>query len=188
MRAPFLILMTLAAFAYSMPAHARDIVHAPIEITNAIPSRGHGKTFALTGRLGAGSYDRFRKSIARLKPDLIVLDGPGGKLLEAILIGREIRKRGLATAIGQNKTCASACALIYLSGRKKYAGRGAAIGLHSASDDQGRRDPGANQFMLNYLVRVGVPAKLVRNVLVASPNTMRWLDERDRKTLNIRSF
>jgi hypothetical protein len=188
MRPQLLILVVLTAFLYCLSAQARDVGKSPTKMTEAASGLDHGKIFVLKGRLGPGSYDRFRISVTRVKPDLIVLDGPGGRLLEAILIGREIRRRGMATAIRKNKTCASACAVVYLSGRKKYAGQGAAIGLHSASDGQGHRDSDANRFMLNYLGRVGVPATVLRSVLTAAPDTMRWLDQRDRNALNIRAF
>ncbi len=188
MRPLLIVLGILIPVLYCLSAQARDVEKSPTDLTEATSGVGRGRIYELKGRLGSGSYDRFRKSVTRMKPVLIVLDGPGGRLLEAILIGREIRRRGIATAIRKNRTCASACAVIYLSGRKKYAGQGAAIGLHSASDGEGHRDVAANRFMLNYLGKVGVPAPLLRSVLTAAPNTMRWLDERDRNSLNIRAF
>ena len=43
----------------------------------------------MSGVIGPGSYREFRRFVRKTKPDLIVLEGPGGVLGEAILIGEE---------------------------------------------------------------------------------------------------
>ena len=41
----------------------------------------------VSGVIGPGSYDEFRAALMNERPELVVLDGPGGVLGEALLIG-----------------------------------------------------------------------------------------------------
>jgi hypothetical protein len=67
------------------------------------------------------------------------LNSPGGLLLEGMEIGKVIRAARLETLVAHNEQCASACALAFLGGTRRYAtgtgvGRrmefGAALGFH----------------------------------------------------------
>ena len=70
---------------------------------------------------------------------VVRLNSPGGSLLEGIQIGTVIRAATLQTFISRGDICASACALAFLGGTKRYAtgtgiGRrmefGAILGFH----------------------------------------------------------
>jgi len=76
------------------------------------PPRGKSEEVVLviTGVIGPGAYRQFRSAIRRSNPKLIILDGPGGILGEALMIGQEVRRRGLSTLVAANGQCASACA------------------------------------------------------------------------------
>jgi hypothetical protein len=45
----------------------------------------------------------------------VVLNSPGGEILAALKIGREIKKRGFYSNVGSNDMCVSACAMIWLA-------------------------------------------------------------------------
>ncbi len=142
----------------------------------------------MTGVIGPGSYRQFRRAVARSKPDLIVLEGPGGILGEAIRIGDEIRRRGLTTLVDSHGFCASACAVVFLSGRTKYMGRGAHVGLHAASYLDGRADAEATIVMATYLERVGVPHNILRRMAATAPDDISWLTRAEQRALRIRAI
>jgi len=151
-------------------------------------SNGDQVVLVMTGVIGPGSYRQFRRAVSRGKPDLIVLDGPGGILDEAIMIGDEIRRRGLATLVDADGFCASACAVVFLSGRTKYMGRGAHVGLHAASYLDGRADAQATTMMASYLRQVGVPRSILRRMAATAPDDISWLTKAEQKALRIRAL
>jgi hypothetical protein len=142
----------------------------------------------ISGVIGPGAYRQFRRAVSRSKPDFVLLEGPGGILGEALLIGQEIRRRGLNTLVAANGQCASACAVVFLSGRTKYIGRNAAIGLHAASDRRGRANAQATDLMSNYLASVGVPRNIRRRMAATAPSDIRWLTRAEQKALKLRSY
>jgi hypothetical protein len=143
---------------------------------------------SMSGVMGPGSYREFRRVLRRAEPDLIVLEGPGGVLGEAILIADEVRKRGIATAVGPNDRCASACAIVFLAGRTKYMGRGAKVGLHSATFVDGQADPEATGVMAAYLAELGVPESTLRRMAMTAPDHIRWLSKAEQKALGIKAL
>ena len=153
---------------------------------SAVASTSDGPTALLvSGVIGPGSYEEFRLALMRGAPELVVIDGPGGVLGEALLIGEEVRRRQLNTMVAARRSCASACAIVFLSGRNKYVGPGAAIGLHSASTADGRSDPEATELMAKYLSGVGVPGSTLRRMARTAPNDIRWLTKAEQKALRI---
>jgi hypothetical protein len=82
-------------------------------------------TFLKTGKIGRGG--------------LVILDSPGGDLLQSLALGNQIRAAGLATTVqgydrdhGRFKAgaCASACAYAFLGGVERTVGEGSRIGVH----------------------------------------------------------
>lgn len=175
------VALAFASFADIAPAAAKPRARAAA-------GAGGDVVLVLTGVIGRGAYRQFRNAIGRSRPGLVLLDGPGGILGEALLIGGEIRRRGLSTAVAPNGACASACAVVFLSGRTKYMGAGAALGLHSASFMDGRESPEATGIMAGYLRSVGVPRDILRRMAATRPNEIRWLSRRERRALRIQTF
>lgn len=141
----------------------------------------------VSGVIGPGSYNEFRVALMNARPEIVVLDGPGGILGEALLIGEEVRRRQLDTMVGPNQYCASACAIVFLSGRVKYMARGASVGLHSASYADGRADPEATDLMARYLRDVGVPNATLKRMARTAPKDIRWLSKAEQKAMGIRT-
>ncbi len=142
----------------------------------------------VSGVIGPGAHQQFRAALSRGIPELVVLDGPGGILGEALLIAEEVRRRRLNTLVADNRSCASACAIVFLSGRTKYLGSGAAVGLHSASFADGRADPKATEIMAAYLRQVGVPSSTLRNMARTAPSDIRWLTRAEQRAVGIRAY
>jgi hypothetical protein len=55
---------------------------------------------------------------------------PGGSVLDAMNIGRSIRKRKLNTSVADKGYCASSCPLAFAGGVARHAGSQAMIGVH----------------------------------------------------------
>jgi hypothetical protein len=174
----------LAVLSIAAPNSAES---ASTQRSRTAASNADQVVLVMTGVIGPGSYRQFRRAVSRGKPDLIVLDGPGGILDEAILIGDEIRRRGLATLVDADAFCASACAVVFLSGRTKYMGRGAHVGLHAASYLDGRADAEATTLMASYLRGVGVPRSILRRMAATAPDDISWLTQAEQKALRIRA-
>ncbi len=87
----------------------------------------------LTGPIGMGDEKAFHATAAKLDGHVVVTTGPGGNVHAAVSIGNEIRARGWSTLVPPNTDCASACALIWLSGDLRMMAEGARIGFHALS-------------------------------------------------------
>lgn len=69
----------------------------------------------------------------------LLLESPGGSLVSGIELGQEIYAEGYSTIV--NRSCASACALIFMAGRQRVLmGRMARIGLHQTGSADPRFD------------------------------------------------
>jgi hypothetical protein len=99
-----------------------------------IAAAGGGCVVALQGTITKDADWKFeevlRKSSASgCAEPWLMLESPGGGLLDGINLGRQVRARGLRTITRYD--CASACAIIFLGGIERVlAGSRARIGLH----------------------------------------------------------
>jgi hypothetical protein len=146
-----------------------------------------GSTLVLSGVIGPGAFARFKAELDRRNPDVIVVDGPGGRVFEAMLIGTEIKRRGLSTVVPKSRSCASACTIVFLSGRTRALETGATLGLHAASSGGGAADRQGNALMYTYLNRVGMHKSMAREMAAVPPGEMRWLTGSETRALGIRS-
>ena len=188
-RGLFACLAVLLSFA--APASADESLRNDFyrSLGGAQANTADGPTALLvTGVIGPGSYDEFRSALERATPELVVIEGPGGVLGEALMIGEEVRRRHLTTLVGPHRSCASACAVVFLSGRTKYVGAGATIGLHSASFADGRADPEATAVMADYLRGVGVPGATLRRMARTAPSDIRWLTKAEQNAMGIKLY
>ncbi len=105
---------------------------------------GNGQAYILaSGDFVHGTTEAFRRFDERQgQPQAIVLlDSPGGLVLEAIALGRYIRARGLSTLVYDDGLCASACPLAFAGGVERLASEAAWIGVHRAYvSEQGTGD------------------------------------------------
>jgi hypothetical protein len=84
------------------------------------------------GRIESGTAADFEKFLDRNGANLktIWFLSPGGSVLDAINIGRSIRKRKLNTSVADKGYCASSCPLAFAGGVARHAGSQAMIGVH----------------------------------------------------------
>ena len=162
-------------------------------------SPGPVRGLVISGEIGraAATWFRARLAEAKLVPgDMILLASPGGDLDQAIIMGEEIRSRGLLTGVGvvdasgriQPASCASACVLIYAGGKIRYGVEGSRLGVHRFVTDGPIRDPVADTqrtagIILGYMTRMGVSASIVE--AMSQTRDVRWLDAEQATAMNL---
>ena len=174
--------------SYAAPERAEGAAERADPAAERAEAAGERVVLVMSGMIGRGSHREFRRAVSRSKAEVVVLEGPGGILGEALLIAEEVRRRGLTTVVAANNRCASACAIVFLAGRTKHMGRGAAVGLHAASFENGVADPQATSIMAGYLRQLGVPANTLRRMASTAPQDIRWLTNGEQKALRIRGL
>lgn len=104
-----------------------DLLEQPLEI-----ALSPGGELRLTGSIDPGSAERFRAEIEARGEyvQTVVLDSPGGSVVDALAIGSLIHDNGLATKVAAGSLCASSCPIIFASGATRIASPEAAIGVH----------------------------------------------------------
>src|SRR5262249_41955236 len=165
MRFPTLVF----AIAWAGFAHA-----ATISVQSASPEKP--AVVAVQGTLEAADGERFFAKVAPLPSAVVRFESNGGSVVTGIQIGEIIRLREVHTIVPAGARCASACALAWLGGSKRFMGPGARIGLHAASDRRsGQTASVANALMGAYLTRVGLPYSAVIYLARTAPNSVTWL-------------
>ncbi|HWV21416.1 MAG TPA: hypothetical protein VN036_10340 [Devosia sp.] len=104
-----------------------------------------GGDLRLTGTIDPGAALRFRAEIEQRGEYVktVVLDSPGGSVMDALEIGALIQEKGLATKVAAGNLCASSCPIIFASGAERIASADSAIGVHqiyTASLGEASRD------------------------------------------------
>jgi hypothetical protein len=86
----------------------------------------------ISGIIDNGDASRFAAVAKHYPPGTVVwLDGPGGRIFEALDIGDTIHRRGFSTAVSiRTGLCGSACALLFLSGYHAIIERNSTIVFH----------------------------------------------------------
>jgi hypothetical protein len=160
------------------PAHAAQISR----------SGGDGNAIiTIVGEIEHGDDDAFRALTAHVRHGLVVLDGPGGLLAPALTIGDAVHSKGFETAVAGQ--CASACAMIWLAGSKRFITPVSRVGFHSArvkgKENDNIPSPQGNALTQAYVVRIGLGADMARLVIYASPNRMMWLGPREMRRIEL---
>jgi hypothetical protein len=95
---------------------------------------GGGRLMA-TGTITPGSSQAFAAEIGRRGDYVktVVLNSPGGSVVDALAMGRLIRERKFATEVEAGRYCASSCPLVFAGGIERRAGDRATIGVHQVA-------------------------------------------------------
>ena len=106
---------------------APEVLDQPLDI-----ALGNGGQLHLTGTIDPGAAERFAAEIAARGEyvQTVLLDSPGGSVVDALAIGSLIHEKGLATEVAAGSLCASSCPIVFASGAERIASPDAAIGVH----------------------------------------------------------
>ncbi len=141
----------------------------------------------IRGDLEAGDYVKFRAHLNGERRIVgLVLHSPGGLLYEGFQIGMLTHQRRLSTFVAQE--CDSACAFIFLLGRKRYVSRQAKIGVHAVGNDYGGEDRGTFRDTIHFarlFMKLGIPNGTIGKMVTTPPGKIAFLDQNDLAALKV---
>ena len=172
-----LIGATIIVLAEGSSIAATITVHAP---------DGEGRVFVdVVGKIDNGDFETFQEKTDQIYPIgashptklvVVTLMSYGGLIAPAMQIGELVRKRGMSTFVPGDRTCASACALIWVAGFLRTVGDVPQIGFHAAYDvDSGRESGAGNAVMGAYLRDLGFGYKAIHLMTHKGPTNLEWL-------------
>jgi hypothetical protein len=174
-----------------------ETLQQPLEIALA-----GGGELHLTGSIGIGSAALFAAEIEARGEyvETILLDSPGGSVVDALAIGSLIHEKGLATKVAAGSLCASSCPLILASGSTRLASPDAAIGVHqvyaaalSADPQQAMRMAGVamrdaqttTAEIISHLTMTGVDPALWLHALETPPDQLYYFSPEEMTRLKL---
>ena len=135
----------------------------------------------------------FAELVRQYSVVVVNFDSSGGNPFKAMELGRLIRLLQLSTIQGKEKNCASACALAFLGGVRRFAEPGS-IGIHKTAFP---RDAGigiedavsvvqsATAAMMTYLSEMGADPALLELALRYEADDMRYLSKSEMKRYKV---
>ncbi|SFV37465.1 hypothetical protein SAMN05216456_2936 [Devosia crocina] len=104
-----------------------DLLESPLAM-----DLGQNGELRLTGTIDVGSAQRFAAEIEARGEyvETVVLDSPGGSVMDALEIGSLVHEKGLATMVPAGSLCASSCPLVFAGGAERFGEPQSAIGVH----------------------------------------------------------
>lgn len=142
---------------------------------------------SVVGELSEGDTDRFKSAIkaandANKFVANIRLNSPGGSLVEGVKLAEAVQFAKIATNVGKDGTCASACFLVFAAGATKFANYNAKVGVHGAS--KGGEEAGDGTVAMARVAKeLGVPAAIIGRMVVTPPSEMVWLSPQDLQSM-----
>jgi hypothetical protein len=157
---------------------------------------GEGRVFVdVVGTINDEDFKAFKEKTDQIYPIgaghpkkqvIVTLVSYGGSINPALQIGDLIRKRSLSTFVPSGRTCASACALIWLAGAPRTVGDTPQIGFHAVYDPTTRRETGAGNAVVGaYLRDLGVGYKAIVFMTRKGPTSVEWLSPDLAKELGV---
>src|SRR5258708_7937574 len=142
-----------ATFACIVTAHCAQAAIISVE-----PSvRGQPALVFVDGDLEPGDGDQFRSKTSFLSKAMIAFRSDGGSVVAGIQIGETIRLKGFTTTVTGTARCASACALAWLGGVRRFMRPAARIGVHGAYNMDSQMTGVGNALIGAYLNKIGLP-------------------------------
>ena len=179
--------------------HDRNSPSLSSVVINSLQLDGEKRrVLAVSGRIGVAAVPwlRTRLDEAKLQSgDVVILSSPGGDVDQSLLMGEELRRRGLYSAVGMldklgqitPADCASACVFVFAGGTKRYGIAGSRLGVHRFVSE-GAEDPVAETQrttgrILGHLSRMGVDSSIVE--AMSKTRAIRWLDVKEAMAMNL---
>jgi Clp protease len=156
----------------------------------SVATRTGAPVLLLQGRIVPGDSKRLRAAFeADKRVTLLVLNSPGGSVLEAQEMAKSIRAFGAPVLVPGNAVCASACFMLFAAGRNRLAEPGAMIGVHSASVSGGNETMdtlGVTTLMAREAAAYGVPSGITGRMVTTRPGQMAWLTRAELESMGVR--
>jgi hypothetical protein len=153
----------------------------------------------INGKIEPGDGDWFHNLVQskNITRGLVALNSTGGEFEDGLAIANTIRAYRFTTWVGDNWTCTSACAVIWLAGSRRFYQGKAKIGFHGAytvwKDKEGKlvKDApvtsynGGNALFGAFYSRLGLSEKAIVALTETAPDKMFWLNKANAAELGI---
>jgi uncharacterized protein YecT (DUF1311 family) len=146
---------------------------------------------SIRGPIEAGDGDKFETVVRGLDRASVILQSPGGLLKEGLHIGATIRVEGFTTMVAAGHECYSACALIWVSGVRRYMSDTSLIGFHAAYREENgeyRESGVANAEIGSYLTHLGLRIEAIREFTTMGPSEVLMLTPQKARALGIDTY
>jgi hypothetical protein len=160
--------LMVASLLFAGGAQAADLDVAPADTERPA-------LISVSGEITKGDADRLANLLDQHAGAIVFLDSEGGLVGEALRMGKMVRESASATAVAAGDECLSACALIWVAGRKLYLSAQGRVAAHAAYIDNGssvETSGVGNAEIGAYLARLGLSDAAVRFFTVAAPDRM----------------
>jgi hypothetical protein len=170
---------------------AMPVAASAANFTTTSDACGEGcTTISIVGPILVNDDDQFVRLIKNQKIDkaLVQLDSPGGYIPPMVAIGDQIHNAGFWTYVPPGALCTSACASIWLAGRKRFLAPNGYLGFHSSGHTvDGRRlpSPAGDALVLAYFHRLALRDDAIAYFFAASTFDMSYVTLRKMRQLGI---
>lgn len=147
-------------------------------IIKTYPKNG-GVIVTIEGTFVQSDINKFEEAVAPYSKGAVIFASDGGNAWTGEQIGEMIRTKGFSTAVLDGNVCASACALSWLGGVKRYMGTEAKIGFHAVyeknADGELSEVGSGNALVGAYMSRLGLSDEAIAYITSAPPQGITWL-------------
>jgi len=159
----------------------------------SLPGKNGRVVIQISGQIAPGDADIFisvvkQANAAGKAVESVQLNSSGGKLFEGARLAAAIKFGKMSTTVAQGAVCASACFLAFAAGDPKFVGYGALIGVHKASDKDGRETEAsgaATLSMAGFAKELGVPSAIIARMSSTSAKKIAWLNPQDLQSMGV---
>lgn len=153
-----------------------------------------------TGEIESDTASDFSWFLAREQApagSMLILNSPGGDVVQALAMGRKVRKAGLSTMVAgrdlagaiHRGECASACAYVFLGGVTRTLGDGARLGVHQMFGRYGELSAADSQWLTamiaTHVQSLGGNMDFLITALRTPPQTTHWLSPTELARLGV---
>ncbi len=130
--------------------------------------------YFISGEIQYGDDRKFEQIVANnhraSKEGVVVLDSIGGNVFASLGMSKLIMTKNFVTTVMGNKSCYSACFIVFISGNSRFADQNSHMGVHRISTDTGEdeRTKGAS-VDINELYRARNVPPAIRLAMLETP-------------------
>lgn len=149
---------------------------------SVIPQSSEQALVMVQGDLLPSDVKQFKEATSFFSKAIVSFQSDGGSALAGIEIGQLIRLKNYTTVVPDGGRCASACAIAWLGGGKRFMAPKAQIGFHAAyvyREGQAAETGVGNALVGAYLNKIGLPDRAIVYITQSPPEEMTWLSISD---------
>ena len=186
-------LSTLAFIATMAAGFAALMPPGPAQALDRIGWSKTRETMYVHGEIEKGDAVQIANAIMANRRKLrgIMLNSPGGDVMEAARLVDLVRGFDFDTGVTRGGECASACFMLWAAGKNRYVHADSSIGIHATSvlGTSGEMMENATSLigtmvMARAYVLLNVPLQLIGAMVITPPSTMYWLTDADKAAMN----